>query len=203
MGTLLLKITINKNSRIRMFLLLLQFMLMNLCLFMAGCSNPGDGKNSSKTGGTSIPKDKNQQAQPKLVNLAADEIQPLINRYKGKKAVLINVWATWCGPCVEEFPHIVTLGEKYSDRLKVIFISADFADDRQRAIQFLKEQGVTYTTYFKSGKDQPFIEALSEDWSGALPFTKLLAKDGTKVVSWENSADFDTFEKNILKTINH
>jgi len=189
------KITITKSSR------LLLFMLMNLCVLMAGCSDPGDGKNSSKTDETSIPKDKTQQAQPQLVNVTADEIQSLINRYKGKKAILINIWATWCGPCVEEFPHIVTLGEKYSDRLKVIFISADFAEDRQRAIQFLKEQGVSYTTYFKSGKDQPFIEALSDEWSGALPFTKLLAKDGTKVVSWENSADFDTFEKNILKTI--
>ena len=162
---------------------------------MISCS-AGDQKEDKQSSGS------NSTQQMLLVDLAAEEIKPLINSYRGEKAVLLNVWATWCGPCVEEFPHIVQLGEKYSDQLQVLFISADFDEDRVRAAQFLKKQGVTYTTYFKSGKDQPFIEALSEGWSGALPYTKLIAKDGTHVVSWENSADFDTFETNIVKTIN-
>lgn len=130
-----------------------------------------------------------------------EKLQELVNSYEGEKAVLVNMWATWCGPCVEEFPHIVKLQRKYDDRLKVIFVSADFKKDD--ALNFLREQGVDWTTYFKTGKDEPFINALSDKWSGAMPFTKILDTDGKLVASWENKADLSTFETNVKKALNH
>lgn len=136
-----------------------------------------------------------------LKDVTPVELQQIIDSYQGEKAVLINIWATWCAPCVEEFPHIVDLQRKYSDELKVIFVSADFPDSRDRAQEFLKEQNVDWTTYFKTGKDQPFIEALSDKWSGALPFTKILSKDGSVISSWEQAADYEKFEQNIKRAI--
>ena len=129
-----------------------------------------------------------------------DELQQIIDSYEGEKAVLINMWATWCGPCVEEFPHIVELQRKYDERLQVIFVSADF--EKGPAINFLREQGVDWTTYFKTGKDQEFITKMSSEWSGAMPFTKILDVEGNLVSSWENKADFDTFESNVKQALN-
>ena len=145
----------------------------------------------------------NEKDEPLLQDLKAEQIDSLITSYKGEKALLVNVWATWCGPCVEEFPHIVDLQKKYADNLQVIFISADFRSDRERTLKFLKNHGVNWTTYFKKSNDQEFINELSEEWSGALPFTKMIAKNGEVVNSWENRADFNTFEKEIQRTINH
>ncbi|HKK45893.1 MAG TPA: TlpA disulfide reductase family protein [Balneolaceae bacterium] len=134
-----------------------------------------------------------------LKDVSPAELQEVIQSYKGKKAVLINVWATWCVPCVEEFPEIVKLQRAYPDQLQVIFISADFPDSRSRALKFLKEHDVDWTTYFKTGKDQPFIEAISKDWSGALPFSRIIDKKGTVVESWEQKAGYEKFERYVKK----
>lgn len=140
---------------------------------------------------------------PLLKDVTADELQQIVDSYQGKKVVLINVWATWCAPCIEEFPHIVELQRNYPEQLKVIFISADFEENRSKALSFLKEHNVDWTTYFKTGKDQRFIEALSAKWSGALPFTKVIDKDGSVVASWEQSAKYSTFEKHVKTAINN
>lgn len=138
-----------------------------------------------------------------LKDISDDEIQDVISSYEGEKAVLINVWATWCAPCRKEFPYIVDLQQKYENDLHVIFISADFPGQRDKALEFLQEQNVGWTTYFKTGKDQPFIEALSDEWSGALPFTKFLNEDGEVVASWEQGAEYEKFERFIKKAINN
>jgi thiol-disulfide isomerase/thioredoxin len=136
-----------------------------------------------------------------LEPITASQIDSVVNKYRGEKAVLINLWATWCGPCVEEFPHIVDLQEQYPQDLKVIFISGDFTDPYKAVPKFLKKQGVDWKTYLKTGNDQQFIPALDTTWSGALPFTKIYDKEGRLVARWENSADYDTFNKYVKQAI--
>ncbi len=137
-----------------------------------------------------------------LKDITPENINEVVNSYQGEKAVLINVWATWCAPCVEEFPEIVKLQRNYPDKLKVIFISADFPKSRQKALKFLKKQEVDWTTYFKTGKDEAFINAISEDWTGALPFSKILSIQGEVVDSWEQKASYKKFERHIKTAIN-
>lgn len=143
------------------------------------------------------------QSDELLQDVTGDELTQIIESYEDDKAVLVNIWATWCGPCIKEFPDIVDLQRKYEDELRVIFVSADFPDQRKRAIEFLQKFNVDWTTYFKMGKDQPFIEAVSQKWSGALPFTKIIDKEGKVVTSWEKAAEYDKFEKFIKKAINN
>lgn len=138
-----------------------------------------------------------------LKNTTGQDLQKIIRSYQGDKAVLVNVWATWCAPCIEEFPYLVDLQQKYEGQLQVVFVSADFPSQRNKALDFLQEHDVDWTTYFKTGKDQPFIEALSDDWSGALPFTKILDTQGKLVASWEQGAKYDKFERYIKKAINN
>ena len=137
-----------------------------------------------------------------LKDVSGNELTEIIDSYQGDKAVMVNVWATWCAPCIEEFPYLVELQKKYEDQLQVVFVSADFPAQRDRALEFLKEQSVDWTTYFKTGKDQPFIESLSDEWSGALPFTKVLDKQGNLIGSWEQGAEYEKFEYFIKKAIN-
>jgi len=136
-----------------------------------------------------------------LKDITGDELKELIDSYRGEKAVLVNVWATWCAPCVEEFPDIVEIQRTYEDELRVIFVSTDFPDNRDGALKFLKEHQVDWTTYFKTGKDEPFIEAISSEWSGAMPFTKIINKQGEVVASWEQAASFSKFDKHVKKAI--
>lgn len=137
--------------------------------------------------------------QPTATFVKASDLSSLM-KPKGK-AVLVNVWATWCGPCVEEFPYIVSLGKKYEQDLEVLFISADFPQDTARVRTFLEEHEVPWNSYIKSGSDSEFIEALHPNWTGALPFTVLFNAQGNEVIHWENSADSAIFERYILEAL--
>jgi len=138
-----------------------------------------------------------------LETLQPSEVQTLIQSKTKQKAVLVNLWATWCGPCIEEFPDIVYLAEKYKDKLDVIFISGDFPDDTLRVKEYLQNQKVNWPTWLKSGSESEFIDAVHSEWSGALPFTIIYKKGGEEVVYWENKAELSKFEECILKTVNN
>lgn len=167
------------------------FLLGIIILFVAATPSEVDRKNTlSKTASDTLLKD-----------VTGPELQKIIASYEGEKAVLVNIWATWCAPCVEEFPDIVKLQRAYPEKLKVIFVSADFSESRDKALEFLKKHNVDWTTYFKTGKDQEFIEALSDKWTGALPFTKIIGIDGKVVDSWEQSASYEKFERHIKTAI--
>jgi thiol-disulfide isomerase/thioredoxin len=66
--------------------------------------------------------------------------------YRGR-AVVVNFWATWCGPCRKEQPALQRLAEEYGDR-GVAFIGVDHTDDRAAAREYLREFEVTYPSVF-------------------------------------------------------
>ena len=98
------------------------------------------------------------------------DINQKIKSYKGNKVVLLNVWALWCVPCVEEFPVIVDLDQEIEE-LEVIFISADFEDQFNEVRSFLDRNDVKEVSYIKQEKDEAFIAGIHPNWTGSLPFT--------------------------------
>jgi len=137
-----------------------------------------------------------------LVDTSATELVAYIESFKGDKPVLVNYWATWCIPCIEEFPYIMKLKEKYGDEFELVFVSGDFEEAKEEAKEFLKEQNVNFTTYYKTGKDNEFIQTVSESWSGALPYTVIYSKEGTISAEWEGKAEYEQFESELHKVIN-
>jgi len=137
-----------------------------------------------------------------LVPATAETIMAEVRQTKGTQAVLLNVWATSCAPCVAEFPAIVDLGES-NRKLHVLFVSTDFPEYQNRVKQFLQQHGVTGKSFIKSQKDQAFINGLHHDWSGALPFTILFAKNSGDVVDyWEGEQPETRFKTAIERAIN-
>ncbi len=96
--------------------------------------------------------------------------------------VLVSFWATWCVPCVEEFPDILRIRDVYAHRgLTVVLVSIDRpADAATKVSAFLRKHDVRFTTYVKTkGNDEGFINMVSRDWSGALPATAIYDSQGT------------------------
>ena len=106
-------------------------------------------------------------------------IKSLINN-QGDTYRLINVWATWCGPCVIEFPEFVKMQRMYGQRnFEVVSVSIDKASVTERVKAFLEEHEAAFTNYLYVGVDREgFINAFDPGWQGNLPFTLLVAPGG-------------------------
>ena len=114
-----------------------------------------------------------------LQSIDAAGIRDLVAN-KTDKLRLINVWATWCGPCVTEFPELVTMHRMYRHRdFELVTITADSPDNREAALAFLNKQHASTKNYIFS-EDDPYqlAEALSVEWKGALPYTMLIKPGG-------------------------
>ena len=123
-------------------------------------------------------------------------------RQSGARVVMVNVWATFCQPCREEFPDMMRLNTNYQDQgFRLMLVSADFPDQTEQAKAFLRKQGVTFDTYIKEGKDSGFIDGLDERWSGAIPATWIYSADGEPVAFWEGKATYEQFEAALLKAL--
>lgn len=134
-------------------------------------------------------------ATPELTPVAPDQIRDVLAARRGK-VVLVNVWATWCLPCKEEFPDLMRAYRELQPRgLELVLISADFEAQRERARTFLAGQGVDFPTYLKTGPDGVFIDAVDSAWSGSIPATLVFGRDGTKKALWDGAASYEDFKK--------
>lgn len=117
-----------------------------------------------------------------LSEITVDEIKELL-RNPGNKLRLINVWATWCGPCTLEFPDFVTIDRMYRGRdFEFVSITTDKPEKKAKALEFLKQQQASNRNFIFSGSDvYQLIDAIDREWKGALPYT-LLVEPGGKIV---------------------
>lgn len=114
--------------------------------------------------------------------ISVDGIKEIIQN-KSQKLRLINVWATWCGPCTMEFPDFIIIDRMYRGRdFEFVSISADKPERKEKVLEFLKEQQASNKNYIFKGTDiYQLIEAIDPNWKGALPYT-LLVEPGGKIV---------------------
>jgi peroxiredoxin len=121
-------------------------------------------------------------------------------RNKSDKLLLINVWATWCGPCVTEFPDFITMYRMYRRRdFEFISISADEPGKKEKALQFLQKEQASNTNYiFSLDNKYKLIEAIDPNWQGALPYTLLVAPGGKIAYSKQGAVDPDEMKKMIV-----
>jgi len=117
------------------------------------------------------------------------------------KLRLINVWATWCGPCVTEFPDFITINRMYRDRdFEFISISADDPSAKEKVLKFLKGKEASNKNYLFSIDDKyKLIEAIDPKWQGALPYTILVEPGGKIVYGKQGPIHVAEMKKNIVE----
>jgi thiol-disulfide isomerase/thioredoxin len=126
-----------------------------------------------------------------------------------KRFRVINVWATWCAPCVHEFPELVRMSQRFETRpFEMLTISLDDPKENAGVLRFLKKQraavpativaavakeGRRTNNYYYTGTDtDAFGRALDSAWPGPLPYTVVLAPGGE--VIYRHSGELDTAE---------
>ena len=104
---------------------------------------------------------------------------------------MINVWATWCGPCVIEFPEFVKMQRMYGQRnFEVVSVTIDKYTQKERALAFLKDKEAAFRNYLFVSEDQySLIDLVDPEWQGNLPYTMLIAPDGEVVFRHDGIID--------------
>ena len=112
----------------------------------------------------------------------------------GQKLRLVNVWATWCGPCVIELPELVEMNRMYRKRpFEFVTISMDEPEMKAAALAKLKELKVAATNYIVEVPDRDrFMNTLDPQWAGPVPYTMLIAPGG-KVI-YRHTGEIDPLE---------
>jgi thiol-disulfide isomerase/thioredoxin len=122
---------------------------------------------------------------------------------KSGKFRLINMWATWCGPCVIEFPEFVAMQRMYGARdFEFVSISTDGLKKKDKVLEFLNEKNAATKNYLYTSDDNyALIEAVDKNWPGALPYTLLVAPGGEIVYGHQGVIDVLEVRKEIMKKI--
>ena len=120
-------------------------------------------------------------------------LKELRNNDSGKVR-LVNFWATWCGPCITEFPDLITINRMYRHRaFELVTVSANYPDEKKEVLAFLqKRQASCRNLLFGVTDKYKLMEAFDSKWDGALPYTILLGPDGD--VLYRNQKAIDPLE---------
>ena len=118
--------------------------------------------------------------RPTLPTLDAAGLAKAIKVAHGN-VVMVNFWATWCGPCVAEFPDMVSIYNTHHDRgLTLLTISGDEPTDSAKAAAFIKRQHAPEPAYIKPKADlAAWAKTLDAKWTNVvLPRTYLIDRSG-------------------------
>jgi thiol-disulfide isomerase/thioredoxin len=118
-----------------------------------------------------------------LEGINLKSVEALVKNERSGKLRLINVWATWCGPCVQEMPEFINIDRMYRERdFEFITLSMDEPDKKSKVLERLKKIQASNANYIFTEKDKyALIEKIDPKWQGALPYT-LLVEPGGKIV---------------------
>lgn len=154
--------------------------------WIAGC---GDLAKSAQTGNV-IRFVRNPDAAPEF-KLESIDGRPLSIVGERGKVVLLNFWATWCGPCRAEIPDLIELQQKYEDKLQIIGLTVD-EDDPEVVKQAVAESGINYPVGMSSPEVRKAYGGIA-----ALPTSFLLDTQGRVVQKHEGLRDPVLYETEI------
>lgn len=155
-----------------------------------------------------------EEKEVTLETIDAAAVKKLRANQGTEKLRLINLWATWCGPCVAEMPDLVEIGRQFETRgFDLVTISLDDAGASDKALAMLKrfhsamprlteasvkEEGRSTNNYHWTGDPDALAELIDPEWPGALPHTLLVAPGGEVIYRHNGEIDPDELRRQIV-----
>jgi thiol-disulfide isomerase/thioredoxin len=126
-----------------------------------------------------------------LETVTAEALHMLIDSHAGN-VVVVNFWATWCPPCLREFPDIISVYEDYANQgLTVLAVSMNDAEEGEDIEQFLAEFAPPFPVYRAATVDSDFYDGVLDPWYGEMPMTLVFDREGTLIHAHKKPLTYD------------
>lgn len=167
------------------------------CLFIVFIGGPGcRPKEPQNPAPSDVSVDTPRKQVGSVDPVDQDGLKKLVKERNGK-ILFLNIWATWCAPCVEEFPDLIKLAQSYpGSEVEVVGISADYPDEvESKILPFIREKNVPFRIYVaKFDHQEDFINSVNSSWSGALPATLVYDAQGKQRYFSVGAGTFEKFK---------
>ncbi len=142
--------------------------------------------------------------EPVSLGLADADTLKALRKGNPNKFRLVTFWATWCAPCVAEFPEFVTMHRMYRSRdFELVTVSLDDRDDEKTVLEFLKKKHASCRNLiFASGDRDKLIDAFDPKWDGPVPYSVLISPEGKVICRQSGRIDPHALKAAIIKALN-
>jgi thiol-disulfide isomerase/thioredoxin len=144
------------------------------------------------------------EQKPVTVDMVtADQLTALRENIGTDKLLLVNFWATWCGPCTEEFPELQKMVRMYAKRqVEFVTVSINNPDEKKFVIAFLQEQHAINKNLLFAGNDSAdAVKAFGTDWKGGVPYTVLIGMNGQVIYRTQGGMNALDVRRALLKNL--
>ena len=171
------------------------FLIIALNLVVVVCYNAGSGDQANSA--------VDYANEIGLINNS--KLDSLIQARNGK-ALFINLWATWCVPCREEFKDLILLAAYAQNKnIEIVGVSVDYPDEIDSKVRpFLENRQVNFKNYVQNfDRQEALINKLNKEWAGALPASFLYNAQGKQVLYLPGKHSFEEFKSTIESLLNN
>jgi peroxiredoxin len=143
------------------------------------------------------------EAQPVTVAMATAEDLKKLRANPTNKVLLVNFWATWCGPCISEFGALQDTYRMFRRRdFDMVTVSANLPDEKNGVIKILQEQhATTRNLQFATSDTYGLQAAFDARWDSAVPFTMVIAPGGRVIYQQQGEIDVMAVRRAILANL--
>ncbi|MBN7814427.1 redoxin domain-containing protein [Algoriphagus pacificus] len=140
-----------------------------------------------------------QEKEVTLEKLSPSGLAELLKN-ETDELLLVNFWATWCGPCIIEYPEFVTMQRMYGERdFQFVSVSMDNIEQEAKALKYLKGKASALPNYIMDTDDKyEVIKVVGKEWDGSLPITLLIEPGGNVAYFVPGTIDALALKKEIV-----